>query len=138
MKYAASLTLSFLCILACEQALATKGKIYKWVDDQGVTHYSANPELNKPAEIIKPKTGHSDPVTYTTPTAPVTKAEATAKQASQKDPERCEAARKNQTTLKTFSRIKTKGDDGEYYYLTPEEQKQRLDEAEQTVAESCE
>jgi Domain of unknown function (DUF4124) len=136
MKQLTSLVLSLMCVLFCQNALAAKGKIYKWVDNQGVTHYSANPELNNPAEIIKPKTGHSDPVTYTAPTTPNTKNQ-TAKQESQKDPERCESARKNQSTLKTFSRIKTKGEDGEYYYLSQDEQQQKLNEAEQAVAESC-
>jgi hypothetical protein len=138
MKQFTPIALSLACLLGCQHALAAKGKIYKWVDNQGITHYSATPVVNTPSEIIKPKTGHSDPVTYTVPEAPKAKDQPGAKQADQKDPERCDSARKSLTTLKTFARIKTRGEDGEYYYLTPEEQQQKLGEAELVVSESCE
>jgi hypothetical protein len=60
------------------------------------------------------------------------------KKSALKDPERCESARKNSETLKTYARIRIKGDDGEYRYLTPDEQKQKLDEANKAIEESCE
>jgi hypothetical protein len=132
---------SLSCLILSNTALADK--LYKWVDDQGVTHYSEHPPLNTANEVIKPKTGHSDPVTYTPPApAPVSAAEAkkaaeAEARAARKDPKRCAEARKNLETLKTFARIKIMGADGQYRYLTPDEQKQKLTESSKVVEESC-
>ncbi len=138
MKLTIPLMFSLSCVLICNQALADK--LYKWTDKQGITHFSEHPAANISNEVIKPKTGHSDPVTYTTPTStPSTNVNSSVAEtkAAMKDPERCASARKNQETLKTFSRIKVKGDNGEYRYLTPEEQKQKIGEATKAMEESC-
>ena len=132
MKLMISFVLSLCSVLACNQSLAAK--LYKWTDAKGVTHFSEHPGANVSNEVIKPKTGHSDPVTYTTPTssASINSSVANAT-AALKDPERCASARKNHETLKTFARIKVKGDDGEYRYLTPDEQKQKLVETNKAI-----
>ena len=137
MKFAVPMIFTLGCLLACNQALAAK--VYKWVDSKGVVHYSAQPPATGHAEVIKPQTGHSEPVEYTTPEKPGAKKEAAANQQTgiQKDPERCEAARKNEETLKSYTHIKVKGEDGEYRFLSPEEQQQKLDEANKAIEESC-
>lgn len=120
------------------QAMAEK--LYKWVDKDGITHFSEHPGANEKNEVIKPKTGHSDPVTYNTAApAPSTGAKSSTAdiKAALKDPERCASARKNQDMLKTFARIKIQGDNSEYRYLTPDEQKQKMSEASKAIEESC-
>jgi len=126
------------CFLISHSAFA---KVYKWTDDKGLTHFGEHPPSNQSNEVIKPKTGHSDPVTYATPAE--TKTPET-KNASQeevftpvKDPERCAAARKNQEILKSTSRVRTKDDKGEYRYLNEQEVKQKIDEANKAISESC-
>lgn len=140
MNLTATLTLTFVCILAANQTFAAAAKVYKWTDAKGQTHYSQHPPLNTETEVIKTQTGHSDPVNYETVSAPKNNAEkkAESKNAPPKDKERCDAARKNADTLNTYVHIRIKGDDGEYRFLTPDEQKQKLDEANKAIEESCE
>lgn len=121
-------------------------KVYKWVDENGVTHFSEHPPKNTQTTVIKPKTGHSEPVKYES-TAPANDTEATAAAAQQqadedlaqalKDPTRCAAARKNMETLQNFGRVKVKGEDGSFYYLTPDEQQERIQSTQQAIDESC-
>lgn len=139
MKFTTSIIFSISCLLACNQTLADK--LYKWKDARGVTHFSEHPPMNLKAEVIKPKTGHSDPVTYATASSSnnaSSKASTGDTKVAFVDPERCAAARKNQEILTTSSRIKVMGDNGEYRYLTPDEQKQKNDEASTAIKESCE
>lgn len=140
MKVTATLTLSLACLFAWSLASAAPEKVYKWTDAKGQTHYGQRPPAGTQTETIKPQTGHSDPVNYAaTPNEKDKEAKKTdAKDAPPKDKERCENARKNSETLKTYARIRIKGDDGEYRYLTPDEQKQKLDEATKAIEESCE
>ena len=138
MKVTAALLLSFTCLLVCSQAFAAAEKVYKWTDNKGQAHYSQHPPLNTPTEVIKPPTGHSDPVTYAS--EPTEKAKADKKDdktAPAKDKARCDQARQNAETLKTYTHIRLKGDDGEYRFLTPDEQKQKLNEANKAIEESC-
>ena len=140
MKASASLILSLACLLTASLSMAAPEKVYKWTDKKGVTHYGQRPPANTQTELIKPQTGHSDPVTYA-PAPDATQAADKKTESSEKpllDQERCTNARKNLETLKTYTRIKMKGDDGEYRYLTPDEQKQKLDEAAKAAEESCE
>lgn len=136
-----ALSLSFaLLFLASSYAFSVPGKVYKWTDEKGLVHYSERPPLGIQTEIVKPETGHSEPVNYGSPASEKAKDEkkADAGKSSQKDPERCAAARKNLDTLKTYARIKIKGDDGEYRFLTPDEQQQKTNEATKAIEESCE
>lgn len=140
MKFTTPIIIGLTCLLVCTHVFAA-GKVYKWTDKDGVTHFGATPPLNTQTEIIKPQTGHSDPVTYATPTSTPASAANTASsaddKAAYKDKTRCEQAHKNQETLKTYTHIKVKGADGEYRFLTPDEQKQKLDEADKAIKESC-
>lgn len=140
MKVTATLSLSLACLFAWSLATAAPEKVYKWIDEKGRVHYDQRPPAGTQTEVIKPQTGHSDPVNYAAAPSDkdkdVKKADATG--APPKDKERCENARKNSETLKTYARIRIKGDDGEYRYLTPDEQKQKLDEATKAIQESCE
>ena len=119
-------------------------KVYKWVDADGVTHFSEHPPKNTQTEVIKPKTGHSEPVNYES-AAPAGDDGAAAgqQQADEamaqalKDPTRCAAARKNMETLRNFGRVKVKGEDGSFHFLTSEEQQERIQSTQQAIDESC-
>ena len=135
-----ALILSLSCyLLASSQALAAPGKVYRWTDEKGQVHYSERPPLGTQTEVVKPQIGHSEPVNYGTAATEKAKEEKKAgtDKNSLKDPERCEVARKNLDTLKTYARVKIKGDDGEYRFLTPDEQKQKTNEAAKAIEESC-
>ncbi len=142
MKIAYLLALGLTGLLAAVQVQATQ--IYTWVDDNGVTHFSERPPKNVKASIIRPKTGHSEPVNYDNPAtteaspAPTAQARANpAPQAANRDPERCEQARKNLETLQNFGRIRIRADDGSFHYLTEEEREQRLQETQTVINQEC-
>ena len=145
MKFTASFIVSVAGLFACGSALAAAETVYKWTDNRGQVHYSERPPQGAQAEAIKPETGHSEPVTYTTATDEKASEEKKDKEGKKvgseksalKDPERCDSARKNLDTLKTYARIKIKGDDGEYRFLTPDEQTQKTAEATKAIEESC-
>ena len=119
-------------------------EVYKWVDENGLTHYGAQPPKNTKASKIKTQTGHSEPVSYNAQTA---KAEAdtnveaetpqTTPPARFKDPERCASAKKSLSTLQTYARVRTQGEDGEVRILTPKEHSQKMAEAKKAIEESC-
>ena len=121
-------------------AFAAPNKVYKWTDSKGQTHYAQNPPYNTDTEVLKTQTGHSDPVNYSASSANAEKKvdAAPVKDAPAKDKERCENARKNVETLKTYTRIRVKGEDGEFHFITPEEHAQRLAESNKAIEESCE
>ena len=140
MKAFTTLILSFTCyLLAANHAFAAPGKVYKWTDEKGRTHFSERPPLGTQTEVVKPQIGHSEPVNYGAAAPEKAKEEkkAEADKEALKDPERCDAARKNLDTLKTYTRIKIKGEDGEYRFLTPDEQTQKTNEAAKAIEESC-
>ena len=128
-----------ISFLASGLAFSAPEKVYKWTDKRGQVHYSQHPPIGTQTEVVKPEIGHSEPVNYSVTADNKTKEEkkADSVKSSQKDPERCDAARKNLDTLKTFKRIKVKGDDGEYRFLTPDEQQQHTNEAAKAIEESC-
>lgn len=139
MNLSAKLILSIACILVSSQASAIAEKVYKWTDEKGQTHYSQHPPFNTQTEVLKTQTGHSDPVDYkaTSETKDKVEAKAESNTAPPKDKERCENARQNIEALKTHARIRIKGDNGEYRYLTPDEHQQKVDEANKAMKESC-
>lgn len=134
-----------LCIASLTAGQSFAAKVYKWVDEKGVTHFSEHPPKNTQTTVIKPKTGHSEPVNYGTPASTdnaATSAEAQrradeALAQSLKDPTRCAAARKNMETLQNFGRVRVQNEDGSFHYLTADEQQERSRTTQQAIDESC-
>lgn len=111
---------------------------YKWVDEQGITHYGERPPKNTTSSKGKTQTGHSEPSTYTSVKKEVEKvAEKETPKQDLKDPERCAAAKNNLETIRTSARIKVKGDDGQFRYLNQAEIQERKQKAQKAVQESC-
>ncbi len=132
----AILALGLLLTLPCFAG----GKVYNWVDANGVTHYDSSPPHDQETTVIKPKTGHSAPVVYKTPDSAIKAAEQKVveeKRLSLKDPERCKAAKHNLKSLESFGRVKVKDDDGGFHYLTEEEQQEKIKFAKKVMREAC-
>ena len=110
---------------------------YKWVDEHGVTHYGQRAPKNTKTSKGTTQTGHSEPSIYTAPKKDEVSETAEEEQQSLKDPMRCKAAKSNLETIKTSSRIKVKGEDGEFSYLSQDEIAKRKQEAQKAVDESC-
>ncbi len=117
-------------------------KVYKWVDDDGVTHYDSSPPINQETTVIKPKTGHSEPVVYEQSASAIAaeEAKATAEKEERltlKDPKRCEAAKSNIKKLENFGRVRVQDENGGFHYLTEEEQQEKIKFAQKVMTEAC-
>jgi len=133
-----------VAVLGQSGQLQAADNVYKWVDENGLTHYTALPPKNRSASKIRTKTGHSDPVSYKSPESdirdkPATDTEQTTASTpvSLKDPNRCAIARENLETLRVHARVRIKSEDGEMRYLKPEEHNQKKVEAQKAIRESC-
>jgi hypothetical protein len=111
-------------------------KIYSWVDAKGVTHYGENPPKDTPSRQLNARTGHSDPVEYTTEDKKETP-KAKAATSADPSPERCALARKNLQALTTNPRVKTTDKNGENRYMTPEEMQAQVDTMQKIIADEC-
>jgi len=116
---------------------AHAGKFYKWVDDQGVTHYTTTPPEDSPAVTVDVKTGErstgapeesGQPIQDQAASEGEKSEQSTAvdeeKQAQieQRNAENCEIAKRNEFNLTHRDRILVKDEKtGEDRYLTPEE-----------------
>ncbi|TQV71208.1 DUF4124 domain-containing protein [Exilibacterium tricleocarpae] len=131
-------------------ATASAGEVYRWVDDDGGINYTAHPPKNRPSEkVMKFKkrgktasTPAGDSASATAPAQPRQPAAgdpltARAEPTKNRDPERCNIARKNLETLRQNARVRIKEAEGEFRYLTPEEHSERIKESQQAIDESC-
>lgn len=141
-------------------SLHAETAIYKWVDEQDVTHYSQNPPPEGEAELIQPaarpaespeaarqrtlaqeaaveqlQAAREDQPPETPQDAePETPQDAETAAAMEKN---CAAARHNLEALTTAVRRRVIGPDGVAYYMSDEERQERIDEAKAIVAEQC-
>lgn len=129
-------------------------KYYKWVDENGVTHYSAQPPAAGQGEIIKVKSGPSsdkdqamkrleerreklqqDAERRANPEKDL-QAEADKKNAEALK-EQCERTRKNLKIMKESARVRELGPDGEGRVLPEEERQQRVKDAQEFINQNC-
>ncbi|BFM14351.1 DUF4124 domain-containing protein [Maricurvus nonylphenolicus] len=132
-----------ICLLASNSSHAAK-EYYKWVDENGVTHYTAHPPGER--KSTKVRTTNLKPSSSSTATAQpstdnsgdkdTTAAPAPKEEAPKKDPALCKQAKENLKIMKENSRIKVKdGDD--YRFLADDEIKKRKEEADKIVKDHC-
>jgi len=138
--------------------VAQAGKYYRWVDENGVTHYTATPPENRPSDTIKLKSPPPNNTTKTTDGARETIPGSTAIPAGQtpdiptmetqqpvnlgqrteEDARNCAMARKNLETLNTRTQVRVKDPaTGAYRYTTSEEQSQAKADAYAKIKQYC-
>lgn len=126
--------------------LVAADEVYRWVDDEGVTHFSAQPPKNRQSDRMNTKTGHSDPIDYrgrfsasdpeegeegeSDNEAPGPSAEADMREA-------CQTARQNLQKLERGGRIAETADDGTRRYLTEEQREARMERAREAIEKTC-
>jgi len=106
-----------------------KENLYKWVDKDGVTHYSAHRPLAQAAEklaITDDSPSNSDPTeAESIKSIPVSVAKTQAP--SQKDPQKCAQARAQLLQMEGHARIRTPDAiTGEMRFLTEQEKEARM------------
>jgi hypothetical protein len=137
-------------LLLAMSATAMASQVYKWVDAQGVTHFSAQPPQGqqatsvntalpppKPAEPAEPKAAPTFESIADPEQAAIdakVKKEVAAKEAERK--KYCADVRTNLAQLENNPRLRTKVD-GEVRRLTEEERQQRISDAKKSISENC-
>jgi len=127
-------------------------EVYKWVDEQGITHYEERAPANK---------DYSKVTTYGVAPADAEKAKqrldqqrADKKSADEKGvnyaeqkkisdeqarvrAENCKGAQNNLKTIQENARVRILGEDGEFRYLSEEERQQQIDTAKEVITSNC-
>lgn len=134
--------------------LAQAAKFYKWVDAQGVTHYTEKAPANAKTTAVKvgdttSSDAEDDIKQLEARRAALAADKKKAAEAAAKTPtesnantskqqaENCEIHRKNLAVLKTGGRITTKDDNGEPHHLSPEEIQKQITASENAITQ-CE
>lgn len=145
-----------VCLLAASVTLVCFAgeKYYKWVDADGVTHYTLQKPADQAAETVQVSKSPSAPAATTVTAAdkaktaaagdnapPSAKSEQTPEQAAQvaaKRAENCAAARRNLETLDVHARVMVMDDKtGENRYISEEEHAQWRADSERQIAAFC-
>lgn len=125
---------------------AGAGQIYKWVDAQGVTHFTAQPPQDGEARVVPAAKQPPPPSPAATPAAESKQPsqaeidERVRREVAQKEKERaeyCGKVRTNLAQLRNNPRLLMEVD-GKMKRLTEEERQGRIAEAEKVIGESCE
>jgi uncharacterized protein DUF4124 len=132
---------------------ATAQSVYKWTDEEGVTHFGDRKPVGKASESVSVRTGSASKASggdsgkspqqkidemeeqeaSTQETAEMNAAE----RARQKQrAANCQTAKSNLTLIQTGSRIKVQ-ENGEERYLTPEEIEQKRQQFEKIAELNC-
>jgi hypothetical protein len=143
--------LTFALLSAATGVLAAD-TVYRWLDDRGNLMISDRPpedssityEAMRMGESAMSRTFRRNPdpepeadspsreEAAAEPETPVARVER-----PEKDPELCRQARENLDALDTFTRIRTKDENGEYYYLTEEDKEFQREQARETIRIHC-
>lgn len=128
-------------------ATAMASQVYKWVDAQGVTHFSAQPPQGQPATAIStsappPRQAPAEPAPSVEelldPEQAVidkkVKQQIAAKEAERK--QYCENARTNLAQLENNPRLRIE-EEGEVRRIDENERQERIAELKKSIAENC-
>lgn len=123
--------------------------MYKWVDEEGNTHYSQTPPPDRPAETIAaPKAPPAPPQRETTAeetadgegetgaTEESGPSEAERRRVERENAARCREAREVLQRYETTARIRVPDGDG-FRYLSEEERQQHIRDARKIIQERC-
>ena len=143
-----AITTASLLLLFSSSLLAAP--VYKWVDDRGVTHFSAEPPVNQKAESIK--TNSFQPKVPEKTAAQIAAEEAQASARTQAEVDRevrqkvaeeeaalkkyCSEIRHNLAQLESNPRVMAQVD-GQPTRLTEEERQARITEIKKSIEERC-
>jgi hypothetical protein len=132
-------------------APSNAGEYYRWLDDRGnPVHSDRPPPQGISYEIVKSRSGSSsverfgsrddrtaEPV-KPAPRNELARADANRpKPAIEKNATYCAQAQQNLQTLETAPRIRLRGADGEYRFLSAEERDQQIQSAQATIGVHC-
>jgi len=143
--------LTFIFIIILSPAFisdASAEEVYKWTDEQGITHYSDIKPNDKPSQSMKVSGGKATR-SVTSTQERIKKLDAKQKSAQQKLSQEqqqetkqkltqstCQSIRDNLNTLEEKNRIRI-NENGQWRYLSPEEIAEKKAEYQSILAEQC-
>lgn len=145
---------SLLATLLSMPAMLQAKEFYKWVDEDGVTHYTQTPPDNPNTKTTKIKASGSVPSSAESAQQRLQQsresfmkdAEKRAatkgmddeeKEKYEKLKESCDRAKNNLKVISERARIREKGKDGEFKVLTDEEKQARIKENQDYIDQNC-
>ncbi|MEP1213614.1 MAG: DUF4124 domain-containing protein [Marinobacter sp.] len=141
------LTLAVLLVTA--PAISSAASVYKWTDENGVTHFGDRQPTGQQAESVSIRTGQRSENNRQSPQEQVKALEEReAKQAERRDENaveearrkqreaNCETARSNLSILQRNSRIRVE-ENGEMRYLSEDEIAEQREKFEEIAEENC-
>jgi hypothetical protein len=141
--------LTLATLLALTPALGVAQSVYKWTDENGVTHFGDRQPSGKQSERVSIKTGRPSGDSRQSPQERLGEMEEQQRQEQQRADESaaeraqrkqreaaCETARSNLDIIERNSRIRVE-EDGEQRFLSPEEINEKRQEFQTMVEENC-
>ncbi len=143
-------------LAAAPDLLAEQAGYYRWKDDKGQFQATQQPPRDRPSEYVRLSTGKSTPVAVgetaggeNSSGAPGVGAPGAGNPSSaspkgqlegvpERDPEKCQQAKQTQAALNSHARIREKGSDGQYRYLSTEEIEEQRHLARESTEIYCE
>ncbi|MCG8316143.1 MAG: DUF4124 domain-containing protein [Pseudomonadales bacterium] len=154
-KYRHYLTSAGIAVaLALGANSSQAAKYYKWVDDDGVTHYSAQPPNKGEGEIIKVKAGASSDKESAMKRLEERRAKLQQDAENRANPEKdmqaeadrmnteankkaCETNKKNLKIMTEHSRVRMLDKDGQARVLPEEERQASIKKAKEFIQQNC-
>lgn len=141
------ITLAVLLVAA--PAMSSAASVYKWTDEEGVTHFGDRQPTGRPSESVSIRTGKRSEDGRKSPQEQVEalenqeaeeaerKEETAVEEARRKQREaNCETARSNLSILQRNSRIRVE-EEGEQRYLSEDEIEEQRVKFEEIAKENC-
>ncbi len=132
-------------------APAVQARIYKWVDDEGVVHYTQTPPPDRKAQPLRPRIAPVTPEQARERLEALRKrsqserknrelieGEAKREQARERQmAENCRIARRNLEVLENSARVQAKDAAGNPFYLTEEARQAKMAQTRSQIEEFC-
>lgn len=149
-RVASALGIPFLALSLTAPVLADE--VYKWVDEEGVTHYGERAPADKDYSLIKTygevpsgakeakqrlEQQRAEKEMADEKGQDYAKQKKIADEQARVRTENCKGAKNNLKTIQENARVRILGEDGEFRYLSEEERQQQIDTAKEMIAENC-
>ncbi|MDS1310556.1 MULTISPECIES: DUF4124 domain-containing protein [Marinobacter] len=144
-------TLMLTLLIAVAPGMAMSASVYKWTDDNGVTHYGDRQPVGASSETVNVRSGTSSgsDSSRTSPQQRLNELQEQQQKKAERENEtaveaarrkqreaNCETARANLEIIESNARIRIE-ENGEQRYLAPEEIAEQKMKFEEVVAENC-
>ncbi|WP_417546121.1 DUF4124 domain-containing protein [Marinobacter sp.] len=139
-------------LIAVAPGMAMSASVYKWTDENGITHFGDRQPVGANSETVNVRSGTSSSAAANRPSPQKRLGEFQEQQQKEADREKetaveaarrkqrvanCESARSNLKVIDSNARIRIE-ENGELRYLSPEEVAEQREKLEEIATENCE